>query len=247
MYKSLINICRWTVAAAGMFVIGIISLAIITLSFGSLRNFFVKYVFRPGSRMLLRLFGYTFELPPLSSFPVKQVVYTINHNSYLDVFLLAAIGLSNTWYVLSEVTIKYFFLVITSKAAGTHYIPQKKHPERRLKFFLRTTEFLKKRKKSLIVSAEGVRGYIHGIQPFNKGIFHMAMEAGLPVVPIYIHIPKESNIYKGSYAKPGHLQIELLDEIATSGWELESIWEEIAVIRKMYVDKFNALNGTDMK
>ena len=125
-------------------------------------------------------------------------------------------------------------------------IPQKKHPERRLKFFLRATEFLKKKNKSLIVSAEGVREYIHGIQPFNKGIFHMAMEAGLSIVPIYIHIPADINPYKGNYAKAGHMHVELLDEVDTSQWELESIRDEIDKVRKMYVDKFNELNGTQI-
>ncbi len=247
MYKKLVTIYRWTLSIIGMLVLGIVSLVIVYLSFGLLRNFFVRYPYKYGARLFLRLSGYTFEVPLLEQFPKKQVLYIINHNSYLDIFLIAAIGLPDTRYVISEITLKFVHLVIVAKAIGTFFIPQKKHPVRRLKFFIRKTEFMKRSGKSLIVSAEGVRGYIHGIQPFNKGIFHMAMEAGVPLVPIYIHIPEEANPYKGEYSKGGKVHLELLDEIDNSTWKLDTIWEEIAKVRKVYVEKFNQLNGTHIE
>ena len=246
MRTAIILIYRWTITALSMFIVGTIAFLLVFLSFGLLRNFFVRYVFSYGARLLLVLFGYQYKALPVSSFPKKQVIYVINHNSYLDIFMLSALGLPDTRYVLSEITFKFVYLTITAKAMGTFYIPQKKHGKRRLKFFIRMTEYLKRHPISLIVSAEGVRQYTHGIQPFNKGIFHMAMEAGLPMVPLYLHIPEELNPYKGKMSKTGKIHLEILGEVDTSGWKLESIWDEIHKFRQMYVDRFNELNGTSI-
>lgn len=246
MYQFLVKIYRWILALTAMLVVGTICLILVIVSFGYLRNFCVRYIFKYFSRFLLKLVGYSYQLPDIKSFPKHQVLYTLNHNSYLDTFLLTSIGLINTRFVLSEITYKYVPMVIAAKAIGTFYIPQKKHPKRRLNFFIRTTNFLKKTNYSIIASAEGVHEQGHGIMPFNKGIFHMAMEAKIPIVLLYIHIPKEINPFDGKYSKSGKIHLEILAEIDNSAWKLETIWDEIAKVRKIYVDRFNELNNTNI-
>jgi putative phosphoserine phosphatase/1-acylglycerol-3-phosphate O-acyltransferase len=169
-------------------------------------------------------------------------LYTFNHNAYLDIFLLIGCGIPNVRYVLSEKTLGYIPVVISAVAAGTRYIPQKKHPNRRLRFFIKTTNFLKRTKYSIMASAEGVHQHFHGIAPFNRGIFHMAMDAGIPIVPLYIHIPEESNMFKTQYAKKGTFHIEILDEIKTAEWKLKDLDDHISEVRNVFVNRFNELN-----
>jgi 1-acyl-sn-glycerol-3-phosphate acyltransferase len=247
MYAIFIKIYRWVTVLSAMLVIGTISLFLVIISFGLLRNFCIKYIFKYSSRFLLKLNGYGYVLPDIDKFPNHQVLYTINHNSFLDIFLLTSVGLPDTRFILSEVTLKYIPMVLSAKAIGTFYIPQKKYEKRRLRFFLKTTSLLKKTKYSVISSPEGVSPYVHGINPFNKGIFHMAMEAKIPIVPLYIHIPESINPYKGGYSKSGIIHLEVLKEIDNSEWKLESIWEQIAIVRKVYVNRFNELNGTKIE
>jgi putative phosphoserine phosphatase/1-acylglycerol-3-phosphate O-acyltransferase len=247
MYTNFIKIYRWVTVLTTMLVIGTISLFLVLVSFGLLRNFCIKYIFKYSSRFLLKINGYGYVLPDIDKFSKHQVLYTINHNSYIDIFLLTSVGLPDTRFILSEVTLKYVPMVISAKAIGTFYIPQKKHEKRRLRFFLKITSFLKKTNYSVISSPEGVSPYVHGINPFNKGIFHMAMEAKIPIVPLYIHIPKSINPYNGKYSKSGIIHLEVLKEIDTSEWKLENIWEHIAKVRNVYVDRFNELNGTNIE
>jgi 1-acyl-sn-glycerol-3-phosphate acyltransferase len=246
MYRTLVVIYRWFVSFAVMLLAGTFCLILVLISFGYLRNFCNIYIFAYTSRFMLRISGYTIKFPPKDKFPKYQVLYTINHNSFLDIFILTAFGLPDLRFILSESTFKYIPLVISAKAFGTHYIPQKKHAERRLKFFIRTTEFLKRTNYSIIASAEGVHPHTHTIHPFNKGIFHMAMEAKIPIVPLFIFIPEEINPFEGSYSKTGEIEVIMMDEIDTSDWKLETIWDEIAKVRKVYVDKFNELNRTNI-
>ncbi len=246
MIKILIKFYRWFIPLIGMLIFGSITLILVWTSLGLLRNFFVQFFYKYASGFIMKINGYSFDLPTINDFPKHQVMYIINHNSYLDLFLLTAIGLKNTRFILSEVTMKYFPLVLSAKAIGTFYIPQKKHAKRRLRFFKRITAFLQKTNYSIITSAEGVHHYVHGILPFNKGIFHMAMEAKVPIVPMYIHVPEIINPYKGKYSKSGKIHLELFEEIDVSDWKLENIWDEIAEVRQLYVNRFNELNNSNI-
>ena len=246
MYKNLVVVYRWVLALGTMLIVGSVCLLIVLLSFGHLRNFCNRYIFSYTSRFLLRLAGYSYEIPPLNNFPKHQVLYPINHSSYLDTFILTAVGLPDVRFLLSEKTLQYIPMVISAKAFGTWYIPQKKHAKRRLNFFIRKTAVLKKTNYSVIASAEGVHSMKHTIAPFNKGIFHMALEAGMPIVPLFIYTPEEANPYKGEYSKTGMIKLIILDEIDNSSWKLETIWDEISKVRKVYVDKFNELNHTNI-
>ena len=56
--------------------------------------------------MILKAIGMKLKLPV--NIPVKsgKYLYTFNHNSYLDIFALTALGLTDTIFLLSEKTIK---------------------------------------------------------------------------------------------------------------------------------------------
>lgn len=234
---------RWVVAMTTMTITGGLSLILIFLSFGYLRNFCVQYIIKYSSRFILLVMGFKGVFPPVEQFPDYPVLYTFNHNSYLDIFLLTGVGLPNLRFLLSEKTLIYVPLVISAKAAGTFYIPQKHHAERRLKFFIRITNFLKRKHLSIAGASEGVHKYLHGIAPFNRGIYHMALEAKLPVVALYIHIPIESNPFKGQkHAVGGTLKLEIIGEFPTSDWTFEHLDAHIAEVRKVYVNRFNELN-----
>ena len=62
--------------------------------------------------------------------------------------------------------------------------------------------------KSVCMSPEGTRSVTPKLAPFKKGAFHLAMQAGVPIVPIVIHnssdiMPKGEMIYRriSEYAK----------------------------------------------
>lgn len=240
--KKLITIYRWTLAMLLTLITGTVSLVLVIISFGLLRNFCVKHIIKYSSRAMIYFGGFDCIYPPMDAFPKKPVFYTFNHNSYLDVFILTGIGIPNTRFLLSEKTLGYIPIVISALATGTFYIPQKKHPKRRLNFFKRLTNRLKKHNYSIAASSEGVHTHLHGIAPFNRGVYHMALEANLPIVPLYIHIPEESNMYKTNYAKKGTFTLEILDEIDNSNWKLEDLDMHIENVRKVYIERFNYHN-----
>ena len=240
--KNIITICRWVIALFITLITGGIALIFVLISFGKFRNLCVKYIIKPSSRFILWVIGFRGSYPSLEKFPKHQVLYTFNHNAEQDIYLLTALGLQNTRFILSEKTWIYIPLVISALAIGTFYIPQKKHSKRRLKFFKKTTKFLKESNYSIAASSEGVHNHFHGIAPFNRGIYHMALESNIPIVPLFIYVPEENNMTAFKYAKRGILKIELMEEISTKDWNIDNLDTHINDVRNLFVNRFNELN-----
>ena len=90
--------------------------------------------------------------------------------------------------------------------------------------------------KSVCMSPEGTRSVTPKLEPFKKGAFHLAMQAGVPIVPIVIQnssdiMPKGDMIYR-----PATVQVEVLPPVDTSGWSADTIDEHVASVRNMYLE-----------
>lgn len=242
MYKTLVTLYRWVVAMTLLTIAGLIAAVILILSFGALRGIVARHIIAPSSVVIMRTMGFKGVFPDRSAYPKEQVFYTFNHNAYLDVFLLTGLALPNTRFLLSEKTWFYLPVTLAAWVIGTFYIPTKNFPKRRARFFERTTQKLHRNKYSFAGSSEGVHEHFHGIAPFNQGVYRMAMEAGLPVVCLYIHIPEENNMFTNTYAKNGTLEVEVMATVPTEGWTEDNLEERIAYVRSLYVNRFNELN-----
>ena len=89
--------------------------------------------------------------------------------------------------------------------------------------------------KSVCLSPEGTRASTIRLADFKKGAFHLAMQAGVPVVPIVIQNsgdvqPKGDMLYH-----PGTVEVEVLPPIDTSKWTADTIDKHVADVRAMYL------------
>ena len=89
--------------------------------------------------------------------------------------------------------------------------------------------------KSVCLSPEGTRAPTIRLADFKKGAFHLAMQAGVPVVPIVIQNsgdvqPKGDILYH-----PGTVEVEVLPPIDTSKWSADTIDKHVADVRAMYL------------
>mgnify|MGYP000184536611 CR=1 FL=1 len=90
---------------------------------------------------------------------------------------------------------------------------------------------LQEEKKSVIMAPEGTRTVSPRLAPFKKGAFHLAMQAGVPMVPIVLHdaidiAPKGVFVYR-----PGQVTVEVLPPVDTSDWTAATIDEHVAEVR----------------
>ena len=88
--------------------------------------------------------------------------------------------------------------------------------------------------KSVVLAPEGTRTVSPKLAPFKKGAFHIAMQAGVPMVPIVIHnagdvAPKGDFVFR-----PATVDVEVLPPVDTSKWRKESIDQHVLEVRNMF-------------
>ena len=115
------------------------------------------------------------------------------------------------------------------KRFGNVPVADQKTPGHLKRLFQRTREALGSG-VSLVVFAEGGRTLDGRVQPFQKGIFRMVRDLGVPIVPISIVGSYEFN-RKGSWMlHPSTIVMHLHDTIETKGLsdgELEALPERV--------------------
>ncbi|WP_114783671.1 lysophospholipid acyltransferase family protein [Botryobacter ruber] len=247
MQQKVRDIYNGIMAMTLMSLSGTLALLLRLLSFGLLTDFCRSVVIANSSRLILRLLGIKLILPPPSAFPKEQVLYTFNHNYYLDVLIITALGLQNTRFFLSEKTRKIIPLTISALAIGTLYIPMKKSRRRRRRFFQAAAGRVRTEGCSVFASSEGVHEFVHGIAPFNKGIYHLALTCGLPVVPVYFHVPEEINPLEQFSFRKGTVRVEVLEPIDTRNWEVLQLRQHVNEVRQRFIKKYNDAHGIRQK
>ena len=88
--------------------------------------------------------------------------------------------------------------------------------------------------KSVVIAPEGTRTVSPRLAPFKKGAFHLAIQAGVPIVPIVIHnsldvAPKGDFVFRAAT-----VHVDVLPPVDTSLWSSESIDEHVGEVRAMF-------------
>ncbi|WP_433713295.1 HAD-IB family hydrolase [Nocardia sp. CA-084685] len=89
---------------------------------------------------------------------------------------------------------------------------------------------------SIAISPEGTRSYTPGIGPFKKGAFHIAIQAGVPVIPVVIRNAGEVNRRNSMVARKGTVDVAILPPIDVSNWTPATMDENVEAVRQLYTD-----------
>ena len=240
MLEKTINVYKVFAAFSLIILFGTIGSALRIISFGLLTNFNRSFLVPVFCRLALSAMGIKVE----NRLQLAQIdtphFFTFNHNSYLDGFVLMSLGLKNMRILMSEKMLIFFPVALISFSIGLLYIPQKKNKERRMKCFFNVEKRINEERVSIMGSSEGVHKYGERIAPFNRGVYHMALNCKIPIVPLFIYTPVESNPYSNFRPfKRGTVVIEALGLVSTNDWKLEDLDSHIDDVRNLYVKRFN--------
>ena len=88
---------------------------------------------------------------------------------------------------------------------------------------------------SLVIAPEGTRSATPALGPFKKGAFHVALQAGVPIVPIVIRNSGELMWRGASVIRAGSVQVAVLPPVPTAGWAVEDLDKHVHEIREQYL------------
>jgi putative phosphoserine phosphatase / 1-acylglycerol-3-phosphate O-acyltransferase len=96
---------------------------------------------------------------------------------------------------------------------------------------------------SLAIAPEGTRTPTPRLGRFKKGAFHIAMQAGVPIVPIVIRNAGELMWRGSSLVRAGTVDVVVLPPVPTDDWRAADLDRHIEEIRLGYTDTFVELAG----
>ncbi len=88
---------------------------------------------------------------------------------------------------------------------------------------------------SIAIAPEGTRSPTPTLGPFKKGAFHLAMQAGVPLVPIVIRNAGDLMWRRSLVIRPGTVDVAVLDPIPTDGWKTSSVSRAATETRERFV------------
>jgi 1-acyl-sn-glycerol-3-phosphate acyltransferase len=169
-----------------------------------------------GVRMALWLSGVQLDVRGTEKIvQARAVVYLPNHQGNCDPPAMLAILPP----VLVMVKKEFFRIPVLGRGMLTRgFIPvDRRNRERAIEAVEQAVECLKAG-QSFLAFPEGTRSRDGRLQPLKKGVFVMAMKAGVPVIPVSISGSRKI-MPKGQFViRPGRVRITIHDPIPTSGY-----------------------------
>ena len=89
---------------------------------------------------------------------------------------------------------------------------------------------------SITLAPEGTRSVTPAVGPFKKGAFHLAMQAGVPLVPIVIRNAGELQWRGSNVIRSGTLDVAVLPPVSVADWRREQLGDRVAEVRQLFVD-----------
>jgi putative phosphoserine phosphatase/1-acylglycerol-3-phosphate O-acyltransferase len=98
---------------------------------------------------------------------------------------------------------------------------------------------------SIVISPEGTRSLSPKVGPFKKGGFHLARDAGVPIVPIVIRNAGEIMWRNAKVSQEGTLEVVVHEPVPTSYWTKADLDEWVPRMRQLYVETLDDWPGID--
>ena len=198
-----------------------------------------------GARNWLRLTGVKVKVTGLEHLEPKQAyVFVANHFSYLDAAPLFAFTGRRMGMVAKKELLKAPILGVGMGFVNVIAI-DRSNRERAVESLKIATRRLRSG-ISFGVCPEGTRARPGEMLPFKKGAFHMAVQAGVPVVPVAL---KNSDVLMGKgtgEAWPGTIDMVMLPPVDTS-WvksddDLAALARQVqnSIMRELGIEKLSA-------
>jgi putative phosphoserine phosphatase/1-acylglycerol-3-phosphate O-acyltransferase len=90
--------------------------------------------------------------------------------------------------------------------------------------------------RSVVIAPEGTRSRNGRLGEFKRGAFHMARQAGVPIVPIVIHNAEDALPGTSMVLRPAEVKVTVLPPIPTDNWTLRDVSPQTRRIRSLYLD-----------
>ncbi|MEM1119195.1 MAG: HAD-IB family hydrolase [Bacteroidota bacterium] len=169
----------------------------------------------------------------------RPAVFILNHQSSMDMFIAAKL-IRRDARGIAKKSLKHMPIIGQMLQAGGAIFIDRVNREKAIEAMKPAVDALKGG-TSVIIFPEGTRSKSYKLGKFKKGAFHLAMQAGVPIVPIIITNAIDSIPEDGGIFKPAAVEVKILTPIPTLDWTLADLDQNINWIRGMYLQELGQI------
>ncbi|TFK70972.1 acyltransferase-domain-containing protein [Pluteus cervinus] len=166
-----------------------------------------------------------------------------NHQSMLDVFVIGRL-MPKRATIMAKESLLYTPLGPFMKLSGSIFVNRGNH-ERALASLAAAARKIKAERVSLWIFPEGTRTLKEtpDIMPLKKGGFHLAVQAGIPIIPVVVE--NYWSLYKPGWFTRGTLRVRVLPAISTAGKTAEDVNDLISVVREQMLTAIRDMTSSN--
>jgi putative phosphoserine phosphatase/1-acylglycerol-3-phosphate O-acyltransferase len=171
----------------------------------------------------------------------RPAVFVFNHQSAIDVLITAKL-LREDIVGVAKKEIKYQLPMGPAFTwLGTVYIDREHvgDPQVAMQPALKAI----RSRRSVVIAPEGTRSSDGVLKRFKHGAFHLAQQAGVPIVPIVIHNAQDALPYRSLFVRPAEVQVTVLEPVSTDDWEAEDVPAKAKAMRARYLEVLGQADG----
>ena len=164
----------------------------------------------------------------------RPAVFIFNHQSQADMIILSALLRRDIVGVGKKEIADVPIMGALMKLAGAVLIDRENSQSAR-ETMAPLVDMMLKEGRSLCIAPEGTRSTSTNIGHFKKGAFHLAMQAGVPIVPIVIHNAIDVAPRGQFVVRPATVKVTVLPPVSTKKWTLGKLETNISKVRDQFL------------
>ncbi|RPB02094.1 1-acylglycerol-3-phosphate O [Choiromyces venosus 120613-1] len=194
------------------------------------------------------IIGLEFKVENEGALDTRPAVFVSNHQSELDIIFLGRVFPKHC-SVTAKRSLKYIpFLGWFMALSGTVFI-DRTNRKSALAAFDSAVHEIKGNKQSVWIFPEGTRSYFSKpeLLPFKKGAFHLAIQAGVPIVPVVVANYSHVLHLQERTFEPGVINVKVLDPIDTKGLTVDDVDALVLSTRENMLKELKLISTAGVK
>jgi putative phosphoserine phosphatase/1-acylglycerol-3-phosphate O-acyltransferase len=164
----------------------------------------------------------------------RPAVFVFNHQSQLDVFVICYLLRRDFTGVAKQELTKDPIFGPVFRFAGVAFVDRQGGGNPRDALAPAVAKL--RDGISVVIAPEGTRSLTPTLGTFKTGAFHLAREAGVPVVPVVIRNAGELMWRDALTVKPGTVQVAVLPPIDVSAWPADQVRNKTREVQALFED-----------
>ncbi len=163
----------------------------------------------------------------------RPAVFIFNHQSSVDMFVAAKLIRKNAVGIAKKELKSMPIIGQLMAASGVIFI-DRKDKEKAIEAMKPAVDALQSG-TSIIIFPEGTRSKDKTLGSFKKGAFHLAMQAGVPIIPIILRNAADAMPKGGALFRAAAIEIKVLPPVSTKRWTKRNMDRNIEKIRNEFL------------